>query len=166
MGQSVRNRILTPRMTHAIALGLAIVIGIILVIAAYGKIFHPIETLKIVDRSVAIFEILFLLAIFFFRNRWQMWLGAAVVFAAWCGAALFWFFLKLPCGCMGSMIHMPTVCSILLDCLFFFSSLVVGYLLGAMGRSIYFSILCALFASLVGFAFSEWVYKYFILLIR
>src|SRR5579871_6123821 len=86
---------------NPIVLGLAIVIGIVLVIAAIGKMFFPLESLKIIDRSASVFEIVLLLLIFIFRNEWKLWWGAALVFSAWLGFALFWETLKLPCACMG-----------------------------------------------------------------
>ncbi len=148
---------------NAIALGFAIVIGVVLVIAAFGKMFYPLESLKIIDRSASIFEIILLVLILFFRTEWKIWWGTALVFSAWLGFALFWGTLKLPCACMGSVIRVPTLFSIVVDLLFFFSSLWVANLLGARRKWIYLNLLCSAFACLFGYLFAEWVYHYFIL---
>ena len=148
---------------NAIALGFAIIIGIVLLIAAFGKMFYPLESLKIIDRFASVFEIVLLFLIFTFRNKWKIWWGAAVVFSAWLGFALFWETLKLPCACMGSVIRVPTLFSIVIDLLFFFSSLWVAYLLGARRKSIYLNLLCSVFSCLLGFVFAQWAYHYFIL---
>lgn len=141
-------------------MGLSIFIAIVLALAAFGKIFYPLDSLKILDRSVGAFEIFFLLLIFFLRNRWGMWLSAAVLFSAWMGYAFFWENLKLPCSCMGSLIRIPTLFSILLDQLFLFCSLVAAYLLGAQKQWVCLSIVCSFLSALIGYAFADGVYQY------
>ena len=140
-------------------MALAIIIAIVLALTALGKIFYPLDSLKILDRIVAVFEIFLLFLIFFLRNKWGVWLAAAIIFSAWMGFSLFWESLKLPCSCMGSMIRVPTFFSILLDLLFFFSSLMIAYLLNANRQWIYLSVLGSFLACLVGYAFAEWIYQ-------
>ena len=147
---------------RAVAFGVAIIIGLILVVAAYGKLFYPAEFLTTFERWVSVVELLFLGALFFFRKHWQMWVGAAIIFAAWCGYALFWYLLKLPCNCMGAMLSIPTAFLITLDFVLFASSLIVAYLLKAKRRYIYLSILSGLFAALIGFGLAEWIYRSFV----
>lgn len=130
-------------------------VGIILIIAATGKIFFPIASLIILERGVGVFEFLFCLVIFFFRNHWQMWLAAAVIFGGWEGFALFWLIAKLPCNCMGAMLPIPTELSFALDFILYFGSLLLGVLLGAKKEYVYLSFLLSLFAALVGFAFAD-----------
>ncbi len=106
------------------------VIALALIIAAYGKIFFPVESLKIFDRCTGIGEVLFAVAILVFRKKWQLWIFSSTLFASWCGYALYWYFLELPCSCMGEMFTIPTLLSICLDALFFVPLLVVGLFVG------------------------------------
>jgi len=87
-----------------------------------------------------------------------MWLCAAVIFSGWMGYAFFWENVKLPCGCMGALIHIPPLYAILLDQLFFFLSLLMAYLLGAGKQWLFLGILCSFLSNLVGYAFAEWIY--------
>lgn len=163
MEESLFKRVAGQSSVHKLGLIVAFAIGIILVVAAYGKFFHPLENLKIFDRWVSILEILFVPVIFFFRKRSAMWLSAAAIFAAWCGYASFWCCLQLPCSCMGSLIEMPTTLSIFLDVLFFSLSLVMGFLLGAARAHVYLALLAACFTSLAGYAFADFIYQSFVL---
>ncbi len=146
------------RTSKTIALSSALLIGVVLIIAAIGKIFFPIESLKTFERFVGVFEILFFLAIFFFRNKWKTWLAAIVIFGAWGGYALFWVNVRLPCNCMGAMVPVPTYLSLVLDLLFYVGCLAVGALLGAKKTNVYLSLICSLFAGLVGFALGDFLW--------
>lgn len=142
-------------MTERIALFFSLVIGLVLMVAAWGKFFYPAEFVKTLDQWVSGFEVLFLATIIIYRNRWQLWTVSSVVFASWCGYALYWYFLKLPCSCMGTMLDIPTALSISIDLLFFLSSLSIASLLGVGAKGIYCIVLLALMAGLIGYAFAD-----------
>ena len=88
----------------------------------------------------------------------HFWLGAALMFAAWGGYALFWYGLKLPCHCMGMMFSIPSFFLIALDVLLFIISMVVGYLLGAKRQHLFLTLLLGVLLGFAGFAFAQWVY--------
>lgn len=140
------------------ALVLSLIVGGVLAVAAWGKFFYPSEFMKNLDQWVSGFEILFIIAIFVFRKRWQLWLVSATVFAGWYGYALYSYLLELPCKCMGAMLNIPTVFSLTLDLIFFSASLALAFLLGARARWIYFGFLAACMAAIVGYAFADWIY--------
>jgi hypothetical protein len=133
------------------ALYASLAIGVVLFVAAWGKFFHPAELTKTLDRWESVFEICFLLAMIYFRRRWQMWLVAAVIFLSWGGYALYWYQRGLPCGCMGAKLHIPTFYMILLDLLFFALSLALAYLLKRQRAKVLLGILLAAIGALVGY---------------
>jgi hypothetical protein len=55
----------------------AIAISLVLLVASYGKFFHPSEGLKTLDQGISIFEILLIAVILFLRTKKQMWLSVA-----------------------------------------------------------------------------------------
>jgi hypothetical protein len=142
-----------------IALYASIAIALILAIAAFGKMFYPAEYLRTLDRSISVLEILFLLAIIFFRKRWEMWALASAIFASWGGYALYWYCIELPCACMGKMLNIPSAFSISFDAVFFALSLAIAFLLGARMKWIYFCILSGCIAFLMGYSCADCVYK-------
>lgn len=146
-----------------IALFLALLIAFVLSFAAWGKFFYPTEAVKSLDQWVSGFEVLFLLSIILFRKHWQLWMLSSAVFSGWCGYALYLFYLKLPCACMGKMLNIPTISSITIDLVFFTSSLSLAYLLGAGFKWIYLCILTGFMATLIGYAFAERIYLDFLL---
>lgn len=146
-----------------ISLGFALCIAAVLAVTAFAKILYPAEYLKTLDLWIGIFEGVFLAAILVFRKKWPLWLLSSQVFALWSGYAFFWFCVKLPCGCMGSMLHIPTTFSIAVDVLFFTICLVMGFLLGASRQWIYLSVLLGFLLSMAGFAVAEWIYHVFVL---
>lgn len=148
---------------HKWGLIVAFTIGVVLLIAAYGKFFYPLENLKVLDRWVSALEVFFIGVIFLFRKRVWLWLGTAAIFAAWCGYASFWCCLELPCNCMGALIDMPTALSISLDVLFLLLSFAMGRLLGAGRAQMFLAFLIACFMALAGYAFADWVYRSFVL---
>ncbi len=127
-------------------------------VAAYAKMFYPAELLETFDRCISVFEVLFLVAMLYFRKHWQAWALAAVIFGGWSGYALYWYCLELPCLCMGKLLDIPTTLSIFFDLLFIVASLFVSCFLGGRRDWIYFSVLSMFFASLVGFALADWIY--------
>jgi hypothetical protein len=163
MGQRLFSQTAVRVIAQTLALILAIVISIVLLIAAYGKFFHPLKALGAFDKGVSIFEVLLVALIIFFRKNWRMWLVVAVIFAAWCGYAIYWYNLQLPCSCMGSMVEIPTPISVSLDVIFCAASLGMSRLLGATRRELYLTLLIAFFLALVGYAFADYIYHSFIL---
>ncbi len=148
------------KILNAGTLSFSLFVGIVLIIAAVGKIFFPIASIAVLEQGVGIFEFLFCLAIFFLRKRWQMWLVSAVIFGGWGGFALFWLKAKLPCNCMGAMLPIPSELSFALDLIFYFGSLILAILHGARKQFVYLSFLFSLFASLFGYAFADCLLSY------
>jgi len=146
---------LNVKALRAIIFGFSLFVGIILLVAATGKIFFPVPSFVILERFVGLFEVLFCLVIFFLRNRWQLWLAAAVIFAGWEGFAFYWIKVKLPCPCMGAMLPMPKGFAAILDLIFYFGSYALAALLGAKRKFIYLSLISSLLAGLIGFAFAD-----------
>lgn len=140
----------------------ALAVACLLGVAAYGKYFYPAESLEPVECWVSLFEAILLLAILAFRNHARLWLFAAVIFGGWCGYAIFWYLVELPCSCMGEMLKIPTGLSLSLDIVLVAVSLLLARHLKAAGKAIYFSFLAVLMASLVGYAFGDWVFKTFV----
>jgi hypothetical protein len=140
----------------------ALAIAALLAVAAFGKMFYPIESLEVVDRCVSIFEGIFLVLLLIFRRRVGLWLFSSVVFGSWCGYALHWYFLEVPCSCMGKMLKIPTLFTLSVDLAFVLVSLGMARFLRASGKQIYFTFLCTLMAGLVGYAFSDWVYVHLV----
>ncbi len=122
--------------------GVALGIGAILCVAAYGKWLSPAPLLQGWDRGVGVFEVLGAVALVWGCRAWKTWLAAGGVFAVWGGYAAYWFFLKLPCRCMGESLPIPAIFSLLLDILFFGISLFFAYRLKKDKRVVYW--MCAL----------------------
>lgn len=152
------NKISQRTVAERVALFFAFVMAAVLAVAAWGKFFYPAELLKVFDRWVAGAEVFFLLAIFIFRKKWFLWLLAAAVFASWCGYAIYWHFLELPCSCMGTMLNIPTAFTIFLDALFFSSSMLAAYLLGARPGWMGIGLISAAIAGGTGYAVAHWIY--------
>lgn len=95
---------LLKRYKKLIVLSVAIVISCFLLLAIYGKMFHPSEKIKKLEHWVSFFEICFIIALFICRNHWYIWVITAVVFASFAGYSIFWYSIKLPCACMGTLI--------------------------------------------------------------
>ena len=142
-----------------IALYASLAIGAVLFVAAWGKFFHPAELTQTLDRWESIFEILFLLAMIYFRRHWQMWLMAAVIFLTWGGYALYWYQRELPCGCMGAKLHIPTLYAIVLDLLFFAVSLAFAYLLKGRSTRVLLGVLLAGIGAIIGYLAAGRVYE-------
>lgn len=159
MGDHFLKKVVVER----IALCTSLIIGTVLVVAALGKFFYPSELMKTLDRWVSVFEIIFIFTILYFRNRWQMWILAAAVFFAWGGYALYWYYLELPCGCMGAKLHIPTLYTILVDMLFFVAALTIAYLLRASSRWIWIGVATALIGALIGYLMAGRIYEAVIL---
>lgn len=149
--------------TEAISLMSAVVLSGILLIAAYGKMFFPSEKLIFLDFAVSIFEIILLSLLILYRNRWEMWLIAGLVFACWGGYSIFWYQVELPCTCMGASLDIPEGFTLALDAFFYSLSLSIAFLLGAKRRWLYLSLFNALLFAIGGYAFANWIYHRWVL---
>lgn len=132
--------------------------------AIYGKIFHPSEKIKKLEYWVSFFEIFFIAFLFIYRNHWYIWVITAIIFASFAGYSIFWYRIKLPCACMGTLIPHASSLYFFLDLIFFVFSLSVAHLLQIKRSALYFwgFLGCAFF--LIGYAFAEKIYQKFILL--
>lgn len=144
---------------NRIVLSVAILISCFLLLAIYGKMFHPSEKLKKLDYWVSFFEIFFIFSLFFWRLNWHMWLAAAVIFASFAGYSIFWYVIKLPCSCMGTLIPHVSPLSFFLDMLFFILSLSMAYLLQVKRFVLFFWVFLGGLFFLVGYAFAEKIYQ-------
>jgi len=149
---------------NVIALSAAILISCFLLLAIYGKVFHPSEKLKKLEYWVSFFEIFFIIALFIYRNNWHIWVITAVIFASFAGYSIFWYGIKLPCACMGTLIPHASSLYFFLDLIFFVLSLSMAYLLHIKRSALYFWTCLGCIFFLVGYAFAEKIYKKFILL--
>jgi hypothetical protein len=125
--------------------------------AAYGKFFYPSEHMQQIDRWTSYFEIAFIVMLFLFRLESLMWLIAAPLFASWGGYATYWLCLKMPCGCWGTLIPLPSIYALGLDFLFLIASCGAALLLGAARSLVYLSVLIGALSALIGYAFADFV---------
>jgi hypothetical protein len=107
----------------------ALVIALVLIIAACGKIFYPSAAHPMLDRSVGVFEILFSIALVLYHRRALVWAVSVVVFSAFCGYTLHWLIHGLPCHCMGKLVKLPTAVTLVTDIVFITISLFLTYVL-------------------------------------
>ncbi|VHO04750.1 hypothetical protein [Candidatus Rhabdochlamydia sp. T3358] len=147
-----------------IALSAAILISCFLLLAIYGKLFHPSEKLKKLEYWVSFFEIFFIISLFVYRNNWHIWVITAVIFASFAGYSIFWYSIKLPCACMGTLIPHASSLYFFLDLIFFVLSLSVACLLQIKRSVLYFWTFLGCIFFLIGYAFAEKIYQKFILL--
>ena len=143
---------------RAALLSTVIFISIFLAFAAYGKFFYPSIHIEQLDRWTSYFEIAFIVVLFVFRLERVMWLMAAPLFASWGGYAAYWLCLKLPCGCLGTLIQFPSVYALSLDLLFLMVSCGAALLLGATRTLVYLSLLIGCLCALIGYAFADFVF--------
>lgn len=133
-------------------------IGITLLVAATSKLVYPSEYLDSLDRWVSGLEALFVLTLFWQRKKKWIWLFAITLFASWAGYALFWLQVKMPCGCLGSVIPIPPSITFSIDILFWLICTYASMLLGASRTTLFGALLLSCLASLVGFACAHLVY--------
>ena len=149
---------LLPQKIKGVSLLLLMLLSGVILMAAYGKMFFPSEDLYLLDFSVSLFEIGFLVFLILYRNRIEMWLIASMVFSCWGGYALFWYLVELPCSCMGAYITIPDGFSLSMDALFYVISLCMAFVLGARKQLMLLSLLNAVLFTAGGFAFAKWIY--------
>lgn len=152
------------RYKKLIALSSVILISCFLLLAIYGKVFHPSEKLKKLEYWVSFFEIFFISSLFIYRYNWYIWVITALIFASFAGYSIFWYSIKLPCACMGTLIPHASSLYFFLDLIFFVLSLSVTYLLQVKRSALYFWAFLGCIFFLIGYAFAEKVYQKFILL--
>lgn len=116
---------------EVIALAASILIALILIIAAFGKIFYSSPAHPMLDRGIGFFEILFSIALITYHRQALAWMGSTLVFSAFAGYALHWLIHGLPCDCMGKMVKIPTGFTFFLDLVFIALSFFLTYALGA-----------------------------------
>ena len=113
---------------------LAVCIAMVLLVAAYGKMFYPTEDLRILDIWVSVFEVVLLANLILYRYRGEMWLIASFVFACWGGYSLFWYRAELPCSCMGEALKLPDGLSFFMNIVFYGVSIGMARWLGIPWR--------------------------------
>lgn len=148
---------------NSIVLSAAILISCFLLLAIYGKVFYPSERLKGLDRWVSLFEMFFIIALFLWRHNWRMWVATALVFSSWAGYSIFWYVVKLPCACMGTLIPRVSLLSFFVDLIFVVLSFSIVHLLQAKRSILYFWALFGVVFFLAGYAFAEKIYQKIIL---
>ncbi len=154
------KRYLKRHWREGLALLSSLIVALVLLVAAYGKIFYPAQALEGFDRTVGGLEFVFLVFLLLFRNTSLMWLFASVVFASWGGYALFWHLLSIPCGCMGGALHIPSAISLSIDGLFWVLSLTMARVTGSTRRKLMGSLLIGIVAAVLGFFVAEIVHKH------
>lgn len=137
-----------------VALAMMMILGL----AAYGKWFHPIEVLLIWERSIAVFEICFIIFLWRFRRQIRLWVFSALIFASWGGYATFWYQLELPCSCMGTALHIPTLYMISLDLLFVIASVCCAIEQGGSKKQILIVAGLLLISAIFGFFLAKQIY--------
>lgn len=122
-----RGKMSIGKYKGCIVLTTAILISCFLLIAIYGKVFHPSEKLRGFDRWVSLFEVFFIASLFLWRYNWQMWVITAMIFCSWAGYSIFWYRIKLPCACMGTLVPRVSSISFFIDLIFFVLSLSIAF---------------------------------------
>ena len=129
-------------------------------VASYGKWFYPLEELRIWEKSVALFEVFFIGALWFFRFKARLWLIAALLFASWGGYAGFWYQVKIPCACMGTKFPIPTLYTMGIDALFMIVSLLLAKRQGCSQRILWLIGGALVLAVLFGFLLAKQIYLF------
>ncbi len=142
---------------------IALFCAMLLLVTGFSKLVYPEGDLKILDQGIGGFELLVAAVLFFGRKYRSVWYAAILLFSAWGGYALFWFFLKLPCKCMGSLFAMPTVVSMTLDLFCVALSIIAAFLQGAFAKYLYLAQLFGVLMALAGYATADWIYRTLIL---
>ncbi len=150
---------LQQKMIGIIALVSAVVIGVILTITSFAKLFYPSDVLKTLDFSTGLFELVFLCTLLLFHRFWQMWAFCSCLFAMWGGYSLYWAIKGLPCGCMGKLMPLPKEIALGLDTLFVAVSLFLVYNLSKKRGRLSKLILFVLISVLGGFYFAKLVQR-------
>ncbi len=129
-----------------------------LVIAAVMKFFSPADSVRTLEKAVAFFELALAGVLVVFYAESYIWAAVGCLFSSWSGYAFFWFMHKLPCGCLGKWVHVPTSATFVFDLFCVALGFILTYLLGL--RSKVLVVLCLLAAAFaVGSYFlAGWVY--------
>lgn len=142
----------------------ALLLAIALVVAAISKIFYPDELLlpfwKSLDLYVGSFEILFAIALLVFYKKPLMWGLTSLVLASWGGFSLFWYCVKLPCGCMGKLVELPRGTSFIFDLVFFGMGL---FLMSRLGRFSWSILIGGVVFACISYLIAQWIYQVYVL---
>lgn len=135
----------------------ALLQSLVLLVAAYGKMFYPTEDLGRLDFGVSVFEVGLVANLILYRRYWQMWTLLALVFATWGGYSFFWYQTELPCSCMGESLDLPNGFSLVINIIFYCMSVGCATMLGAP-RMIWWCLLSAILATM-GFFIASRIYQ-------
>jgi hypothetical protein len=80
----------------------------------------------------------------------------AIILGGWIGYSFFWLLAKLPCGCMGKMLDLPTGTTFGFDLIFFVISLV---LMTKLKRFSYWVLILAGVAGVIGYAGASYLFN-------
>lgn len=140
------------RIPQRIAFIVAIVLAIVLLLSALGKILYPLDIpnpWKMISLWIAIFEIFFAFLLVRFYYVPGLWNFTAFILAGWGGYSLFWCIAKLPCGCMGKMLNLPNGSTLGFDIFFLSLSL---FLAAKLSRRLSFLLfLASAIAAIIGY---------------
>lgn len=135
------------------------VLAVVFLVAAVGKLFFPEpmpQPWDSMSRMVAVFELVFALVVLRYYARSMAWAAVCVVMGGWSGFALYWLFVKLPCGCMGKMLDLPSGMTFAFDLIFFALSL---NLMKRLGRFYTWGLIGAGIAGIVGYVIAGVVFE-------
>jgi hypothetical protein len=136
----------------------ALIISAVLFLAALTKLFFPRPAFILLDRTVAIFEIIFICFLLAFHRRWHMWLACLGLFATWAGFSFFWLLWGQPCGCLGNWATPPP--GVLFGIDLILAALGARMLYRFKPKGFRLALLSALFLSILGFLAAYGFYKY------
>ncbi len=132
MTQPTRDTAPARPALRAMQIALTSIISAFLLFAAYSKFFYANPKLVLLDPAnwtlhpkgllldhvVAVAEIVMVLALLVFHRRALMWAITAVLFAGFCGYALFLLLRGEPCGCFATLWEPPKGFTVVLDTVF------------------------------------------------
>jgi len=144
---------------HRVAFCSAIIIAVVLMAAAMGKIFFPPEEIEWFYFSIGMLEIGLIACLLIFFKKWITWILLALIFASWGGYAFFWMSAHLPCSCMGSRVEFPPQFSFYVDVVFWGLTTCMGYLLGASRIIVRMILIASFFLGWGGYELASFVFK-------
>lgn len=150
-------------------IALAAIISAFLLFAAVSKLFYANPKLVLLDPAswtlhpkgllldhvVAVTEIVMVLALAIFHRRALMWAITAVLFAGFCGYALFLLLRGEPCGCFAMLWEPPKGFTVILDTLFMAAALALAAWGGLRRQLVVLTAIGMLGAFGVGYAVSR-----------
>jgi len=169
MTQPTRDTAPAHPALRAAQVALTCIISAFLLFAAYSKLFHANPKLVLLDPAawtlhpkgllldhvVAVAEIIMVLALLVFHRRALMWAVTAVLFAGFCGYALFLLLRGEPCGCFAMLWEPPKGFTVILDTVFMAAALALAAWAGLRKQLIVLTAIGMLGAFGVGYAVSR-----------